>query len=132
MESGMKIAAGQPGRADKVKLRLEGLDGNAFYLLGAFQAAAKFQGWSDEEIKAVFDEAQAGNYDHLLRTLMTYTEDPRDEASDFREGARRRAEEVQDVALEVAARLAALGPEERRLATEFPIWPDSPAATIRL
>jgi hypothetical protein len=69
-------------RADKVKMRLEGQDGNAFHLLGVFQVAARFQGWSDEEIKAVFDEATAGNYDHLLCTLMKYTEDPRDEVDE--------------------------------------------------
>ncbi|MFO0847139.1 MAG: hypothetical protein U0871_01080 [Gemmataceae bacterium] len=69
---------------EKVRLRLEGLDGNAFSLLGTFRRAAKFQGWSDEEIKAVFAEATAGDYNHLLRVLTANTTDPtaEDAASD--------------------------------------------------
>lgn len=59
---------------DKVILKLEGLDGNAFNLLGAFRLAAKRQGWSQEEISAVCAEAMAGNYDHLLQTLIKHTE----------------------------------------------------------
>jgi hypothetical protein len=75
----MDSAAEGRRRMGKVRLNLVGLDGNAFNLLGAFRRAANEQGWSDEEIKAVFDEATAGNYDHLLRTLMTHTEDPGEE-----------------------------------------------------
>ena len=52
-----------------------GLDGNAFFLLGAFARAARREGWSEAEISAVRDEATSGNYEHLLRTLMKYTED---------------------------------------------------------
>jgi hypothetical protein len=63
---------------DKVILKLEGLDGNAFNLIGTFRLAAKRQGWSQEEISAVCAEATAGNYDHLLQTLVKYTEPPTD------------------------------------------------------
>lgn len=34
----------------KVSLRLVGLDGNCFALLGAFAKAARHQGWSKQEI----------------------------------------------------------------------------------
>ena len=61
---------------DKVRLSLEGLDGNAFALLGAFSRAAREQGWDGPSIKAVMDEATAGNYDHLLQTLIKHTVDP--------------------------------------------------------
>lgn len=57
----------------KVRLNLVGLDGNAFALMGAFQRAAKKQGWSREEIAAVINEMKAGDYDHLLSTLMNHT-----------------------------------------------------------
>lgn len=57
-----------------VSLELEGLDGNAFALLGAFQKQARREGWTAEEIKAVMDEAQSGDYDHLLQTLMRHCE----------------------------------------------------------
>lgn len=56
-----------------VDLNLVGLDGNAFNLLGQFQKQAKREGWTTDEIKLVMDEAQSGDYDHLLQTLMNYT-----------------------------------------------------------
>ena len=59
----------------KVTLTLVGLNGNAFALLGAFQRAARRQGWTADEIRAVMDEAKASDYDHLLRVLMENTEE---------------------------------------------------------
>jgi len=63
----------------KVKLALVGLDGNAFFLMGAFQRAARQQGWTQEEIKTVLAECQLGDYNHLLATLVQHTEDYEDE-----------------------------------------------------
>lgn len=57
----------------KVKLNLVGLDGNAFALMGAFQRAARQQGYSKEQINAVLDECMSSNYDHLLNTLVENT-----------------------------------------------------------
>lgn len=54
-----------------VNLNLVGLDGNAFFLMGAFQRQAKKEKWTKEEIDAVLDECRAGDYDHLL-SLYTY------------------------------------------------------------
>lgn len=56
----------------KVNLRLVGLDGNAFCLLGAFQRQARREEWSEEEIKAVIEEAKSGDYSHLIATLSNY------------------------------------------------------------
>jgi hypothetical protein len=61
----------------KVKLELVGLDGNAFSVMGAFQRAARRQGWTPEEIKSVIDECMSGDYDHLLATIMDNVESPR-------------------------------------------------------
>ena len=58
----------------RVCMNLVGLDGNAFALMGAFSKEAKRQGWEPEEIKAVIDECKCGDYDHLLFTLMQFTE----------------------------------------------------------
>lgn len=58
----------------KVRMRLVGKDGNAFFLLGAFTQAARRQKWTEAEIKQVCDEAMSGDYDHLLQTLMRFTE----------------------------------------------------------
>lgn len=59
----------------KIRMSLEGLDGNAFSLLGAFAEKATQQGWSAEAIDAVRQEAMAGDYGHLLQTLAEHTED---------------------------------------------------------
>lgn len=57
-----------------MNLILEGLDGNAFALLGAFSRQAKREKWDKDEIKAVMDEAMSGDYDHLVATLMEHCE----------------------------------------------------------
>jgi hypothetical protein len=56
----------------KLKLRLVGIDGNAFYLMGAFSRQAKKENWSKEEIDKVLTEARSGDYQHLLATLSSY------------------------------------------------------------
>lgn len=59
---------------EKVKLQLEGLNGNAFNLLAHFRQAARRQGWSSDEVQAVIDEATMADYYHLLATLLDNTE----------------------------------------------------------
>lgn len=56
----------------KVKLKLVGLDGNAFSLMGAFQSAARKQGWLKEDIKKVLDECRTSDYSHLIVTLNAH------------------------------------------------------------
>ena len=56
-----------------VKLELVGIDGNAFFLMGAFQRAARKQGRTSEEIKAVMDDCTSGDYNHLLSVLVAHT-----------------------------------------------------------
>ena len=58
----------------KFKFKMVGLDGNAFFILGRFQQGAKKAGWTAEQIKTVMDEATSGDYDHLLATMMEYTD----------------------------------------------------------
>ena len=59
----------------KVKMKLVGLDGNAFSLIGAFRQNAQRQGWNKEEIQVVMKKCMSGNYDNLLRVLMEHTEE---------------------------------------------------------
>jgi len=54
-------------------LKLVGLDGNAFALMGAFQRQARKEKWTLDEIKMVLDECLSGDYVHLLATLMEVT-----------------------------------------------------------
>lgn len=55
----------------KPVLMLTGLNGNAFNLLSAARKVALANGMNWQQIR---DEAQAGDYDHLLQTLMKYFE----------------------------------------------------------
>lgn len=57
---------------NKPNVKLVGMDGNAFVLLGKCQSAARKAGWKKETTKSVMDEAMAGDYNHLLATLMKY------------------------------------------------------------
>lgn len=63
----------------KVTLKLVGLDGNAFALMGAFQRQARAEGWDQTEINEVLDECKSGDYSHLLVTLMDHCQEPDDE-----------------------------------------------------
>lgn len=66
----------------KVKLRLVGLDGNCFVLMGAFQRQARREGWTKEEIDAVLNDCQSSDYDHLLQVLVAHCEDPDEDEED--------------------------------------------------
>lgn len=68
-----------------VNLNLVGMDGNAFYLLGAFAKQAKKEGWNQEEIDKVTKEAQSGDYDHLIVTLLEHSNVDEFEPEDFDE-----------------------------------------------
>jgi len=57
----------------KIELDLSELDGNAFSLMGAFQKQARREEWTQEEISFVLDECKTGDYDHLVQTLIKYT-----------------------------------------------------------
>ena len=56
----------------EVEVELVGQDGNAFAVLGAVRKELRRNDISDDEIKEFFDEATAGDYDHLLRTVMEW------------------------------------------------------------
>jgi len=57
-----------------INLSLVGLDGNAFSLIGAFSKQAKREGWTQEEVSAVVDEATSAGWDNLLTTLDEHCE----------------------------------------------------------
>ena len=42
--------------------------------IGGWKRAARREGWSDDEIDAVIAEAKSGDYDHLVQTIMGYSE----------------------------------------------------------
>ena len=58
----------------KVIGSLVGVDGNAFMLMGHFSRLAIRQGWTEEEIDKVLNEAMSGDYDHLIQTIESNME----------------------------------------------------------
>ena len=60
------------GIKKKVNLNLVGLDGNAFSLMGKFQAQAKKDKWDMDEISYVLDKCMSSDYNNLLCVLMEY------------------------------------------------------------
>lgn len=62
-----------------VEMKLVGEDGNAFAILGRFSGQAKRCGWSQEDINAVTQIAMSGDYDNLLQTVMTVSDDRDDD-----------------------------------------------------
>lgn len=57
-----------------IEVELVGGDGNAFTILGKVRKAMRRGGVPAEQIDAFTAEATEGDYDHLLRTVMTWVE----------------------------------------------------------
>jgi hypothetical protein len=75
---------------NKIRMSFKEVNGNAFYLLGAFAANATRQGWSQGAIEDVQQEAMSGDYVHLLQTLIANT-DPLEEGCDIQKAERQPA-----------------------------------------
>lgn len=56
----------------KPRLKLSGEDGNAFFILGRARKTARQAGWTDEQWELVANEAMAGDYNHLLQTMVKH------------------------------------------------------------
>lgn len=56
-----------------IKVKLIGEDGNAFFILGKVREALIKNGRKDL-VEEFLKEAQYGDYDHLLATVMEYVE----------------------------------------------------------
>ena len=56
-----------------IKVKLIGEDGNAFFILDKVRQALIKNGRKDL-VEEFMKEAQSGNYDHLLATVMEYVE----------------------------------------------------------
>lgn len=58
----------------KLDTTLVGVNGNAFAIMGHFKTRARRAGWEAEDIEFVLKEAQSGDYDNLLATIMQFTD----------------------------------------------------------
>jgi len=56
----------------QVKVKLVGEDGNAFSILGRVMRSMEKAGLSEEQRREFFTEATAGDYSHLLQTVMKF------------------------------------------------------------
>lgn len=61
-------------RFPDVEVQLVGLDGNAFAILGRVSDALRKAGATSEEIDEFLAEAQSGDYDELLQTVMRWVD----------------------------------------------------------
>jgi hypothetical protein len=62
------------GPQTKPIVKLIGLDGNAFSILGRVKLALRRAGADKEYIDQYLSEATTGDYDHLLAVTMGYVE----------------------------------------------------------
>lgn len=67
----------------KVNLQLVGLDGNAFFLMGAFRKQAHKEGWDKEDIDRVINGCKAKDYNYLLSVLMEHTQTTDEDWEDY-------------------------------------------------
>ncbi len=58
-------------RHPDITVRLSGIDGNAYAILGAVRTALRAAGHTDE-VAAFLAEATSGDYAHLLATCMRW------------------------------------------------------------
>ncbi len=56
----------------KIKVKLSGIDGNAFAIMNKVTIALKKANVCEEEINTFLKEAKSGDYDHLLQTCMKW------------------------------------------------------------
>jgi hypothetical protein len=61
-------------RYPDISVSLSGEDGNAFGILGRVTKALRRAGVPKDEIDEFYAEATAGDYDHLLQTVMRWVE----------------------------------------------------------
>ena len=59
---------------DKPVVQLEGIDSNAFVIIGACMRVARKAQWSQARMDMVRAEMTSGDYDNVLQTAMKYFE----------------------------------------------------------
>ena len=56
----------------KAQIKLSGVDGNAFIVLGKFKRALQDFGHSSDKITEIINDATSGDYDHVLRVVFKW------------------------------------------------------------
>ena len=60
-------------KKQKLKVKLIGKDGNAFFILGTVRKALLKEGMN-QEANEFMEKATSGDYDNLLRVVMEYVD----------------------------------------------------------
>ena len=69
-----------------IKVKLVGMDGNAFAIMGRVEGALRRGGVSKEEREVYLTESKSGDYNNLLRTAMAWVDCATDEDDDDDDG----------------------------------------------
>ncbi len=67
-----EIGRFQMAKYPEIKVKLSGVDGNAFSIMGAVSKAMRNAGVPKEERDAYFVEATSGDYENVIQTSMKY------------------------------------------------------------
>lgn len=59
-------------RFPEIEVQMSGEDGNAFAIMGRVRRKLRRAGATEDEQGEFMDEAMAGDYDHLLQTVMRW------------------------------------------------------------
>jgi len=55
---------------DQLSVKLIGVDGNAFSIIGQCKAAMMKAKWPRDKMDAVVNDMMSGDYDHLLQVVL--------------------------------------------------------------
>lgn len=58
----------------EIEVRLTGVDGNAFAIIGAVARAMRKAGLTSDEVSEFQKEAMSGDYNHVLQTAVRFVE----------------------------------------------------------
>jgi len=56
----------------KPKFSFAGRGGNAFYIIGGARRTLEKAGYSEEEVQKFVTEAESGDYDNVIQTVMRW------------------------------------------------------------
>lgn len=66
----------------EISVPLVGMDGNAFFIIGQVMKALRRGGVDQSEVELFRKEATAGDYNHLLSTVMDWVDTSGDDEED--------------------------------------------------
>ncbi len=53
----------------QIDFDLSNINGNSYAIMAAFRRQAMREGWGDDEVTEVFEDAQSGDYTHFMEVI---------------------------------------------------------------